>query len=85
MKRLTLKNIQYVKEYIKDGVTYAWFVRLGKTCADCTTYINYKDGRTTADPYPKEWLPVTIQKYLDAHRAELWTEVGEEFRQYIYR
>ena len=84
MKRLTLKNIQYVKEYTKDGRTYAWFVRLGRSVTDCREFINYKDGKTTADLYPKEWLPKTVQQFIAEHHAELWY-VSEEFEQYIYR
>ena len=87
MARMARKNIQFVKELTQNGKTYAWFVKLGNRPCDCRQYINYRQGKTTSDPYPLGWLPKTIQKFVATHERKVWSDDvwnEDHFIHYIY-
>jgi hypothetical protein len=89
--KLTMNNIHFVKEYTQDGMTYAWFVVMkSNRVSDTRSYINYdENGRTTAKEYPKEWLPKTVQKFIDQSNREEFTPEHEtkyvSIAHWIYR
>ena len=87
--KLEKKNINHVSVLAKNGVAYSWTVSMGYRVSDSRQYVNYRDGKTTDDPYPIERLPKTVQAYIHEHRCELinlWEyDNGDQVTYYRYR
>lgn len=80
---LTVKNIKWIKELTKDGITYKWFVSLKKN--DSRVFINYENGKTVVKEYSKDRLPKTVQKFLeDKQRKEYENDEKLGFVSYVY-
>lgn len=84
--RLTLNNIDFVKEFTYNGVTYLWDVAMkSHRICDGREFINYdKNGRTVVKEYKFERLPKTVQKFIQTSNSEVWTE-DDEVTIYIYK
>lgn len=79
--RLTTSNIKFVKRYKKDGVTYMWFLAMKSgRVSDSREYINYDESgkKTCVKEYPAEWLPKTIQNFINSHEEHLITDPEED-------
>lgn len=88
MARMTVKNIRSVVVHTCDGIEYNFHVTM--TGYDSKSYSNYVDGKTTADPFPRSWLPVSVQRFLETATPTecesshmIWNE--HEFRTYRYK
>lgn len=86
--RIAEKNIEFIKERTKDGTPYGYVIRL----KDGTSYnfANYDDrNRTTSDEFKLEWLPKSMQKFMEKHPCVMWGEPddwqGSVWAHYIYR
>ena len=89
MTKLTVNNIEFVKERTLDGMTYGWAVALKGGVSQLRDYTNYdENGRTIAAEYSLDRLPKTVQKYVQSHNAKTWAsdtnKDGSEFVVYIY-
>ena len=73
MMRLTQNNINFVKRYTKNGVTYQYFVGMkDRNISSTRVYINYdENGKTVVKHFDKEWLPKSVQKFIDSHEETL--------------
>ena len=81
--KLIKNNILFVKRHEHNGVTYSYFVAMkSRRVCDAHQFINYKDGKTTIAPYPKERLPKAVQNFLDSNTEELLVD-GEEYKIYM--
>lgn len=83
------KAIRFVKEHTVDGNTYCWFVKFRDNTA-----MEYADrderGRVFSDKaFEAEYLPKYIQRYINSHRAVLFSQMeygdGQIFTTYIYQ
>lgn len=84
--RLTLNNIDFVKELTEDGISYNWFVAMksGRMC-DSIHYAHYKNGVSIVKEIKKEDLPKTVQKFIDSHERKLFDRIDARHYQYIYK
>ena len=87
--RLTVKNISFVKERTKNGVTYGWFIGLkSPNVSDSINYAVYEDGKTVAKEYPLDLLPASVRKFIERSERKLLCEdtyeSGDCYRHYIY-
>lgn len=90
MTRLTINNIQFVKEQTLDGRAYGWFVSVKGGASEARDFRDYDVyGRSTSSEYSADRLPKTVQRYIESHRAETFTTFtnpdGSVFTEYIYR
>ena len=93
--KLTYDNIDFVRVRTHNEKPYGYFVRMkSNRASDHRDYALYKDGKTTTGDYKKEWLPKTIQKFLENHQREEDTAFNkmleqcgseEDFKFYIYK
>lgn len=92
--RLTVNNILFVKEGTMDDLTYAWYVAMkSHRVSDLRIYRRFdKDGCLVIDAYPKECLPASVQKFINASSRTLFFEreepagfTGGHYVEYIYR
>lgn len=85
--RLTYNNIKFIKELTKDGVPYEYYVAM-KTgnVSDGRFYARIDErGRVTDNKeYPFEKIPSTVQKFLENHTRELFSE-RDDHATYIYQ
>ena len=85
--RLTVNNIDFVKELTEDGISYNWFVAMksGRIC-DSIHYAHYdKDRRTIVKEIKKEDLPKTVQKFIDTHERMQFEKIDARHYCYIYK
>ena len=87
--RLTENNIRHIVEHTYNGMPYGYYVAMKSgRISDSREFINYDEkGRTTIKEFKKEWLPKSVQKFLDHHDPILTaadTEM-EDFATYLYK
>lgn len=65
--RLTKNNILFVRELVKDGITYEWFVCMkSRKVSESRVFANCDEsGKTIVKTYEKEKLPKSVQKFLE--------------------
>ena len=86
--RLTKNNIKFVKRIEKDEVTYCWFVMMKSgRISDAREYINYLNGRTTAEEYSMDRLPAAVRNFVNEHEESIFCDARETagYVEYIYR
>ena len=85
--RLAEKNISHVTELQYKGVTYNYHVSMKSgMVSDSRKFCNYDEkGRTTTEEYKKEWLPKSVQKFIDNHSPILMRAEYEDFTEYRYK
>lgn len=65
MMKLTKNNIKFVKQRLRDGLTYNYYVAMkSNNISDNRLYCNYENNKSTADYYEFERLPKTVQKFV---------------------
>lgn len=86
--RLTENNIRHVVERQYKGMPYTYFVAMKSyRISDSREFINYgENGRTIVKEYKREWLPKSVQKFMEHHDAILSAEPEmEDFTALIYK
>lgn len=64
--RLSKNNIDHICMHEKNDIPYGYFVAMKSNCvSDSREYINHKENHSVAEYYPLEWLPKTVQKFID--------------------
>lgn len=88
--RLTVNNIEAVKEMTKNDTTYEWFVIMKSGCvSDARTYYyaTEKGHVDTNANFPVAELPKAIQKFIENKTKETWDSneyKGDKFVTYRY-
>lgn len=67
--RLTENNIKRVRVHFYNSIPYCYHVTMksGKV-SDSREYINYyENGKTCIEEFKFEWLPVSVQNFMNHH------------------
>ena len=65
MKRLSKKNILFVKERHFDGIPYNYFIATSNKVSENRCYFNCdSNGKSTTDYYAFERLPKCVQEFI---------------------
>ena len=66
--RLSEKNIHHVIVHTADNMPYCYFVAMNSMkVSDSRSFVNYENNKTCIKEYKKEWLPVSVQKFINKH------------------
>lgn len=89
--RLATNNILFVKELTTNGITWGWHVAMKDYQLSSARYYTNtdKNGVNVHTKYPKEWLPKSVQKFLEKNKKELYQTIENkkygDYVEYIYR
>ena len=83
--RLTVNNIDFVKELTEDGMSYNWFVALKDIRDSRHFFYCDKDGRSIVKEYKKEDLPKSVQSFIASHERKQFARIDARHYQYIYK
>lgn len=83
MMKLTKNNIKFVKQRLRDEITYNYYVAMkSNNISDNRLYCNYKNNKSTTDYYKFERLPKTVQKFvIEKYKAKSFFYTEEYYEE----
>ena len=71
MMKLTTNNIAHVHVIKRNGVPYSWSVAMkSHQISDGRHYQIYENNKSTCKEFKFEWLPKSVQKFIESRTAE---------------
>lgn len=91
--KLSVNNILHVTVIKRNGIPYSWHVAMKSyKVSDSRHYQIYEQGKSTCKEYKPEWLPKSVQNFIEQRTPEETSNrdvkaFGElaNFAHYIYR